>query len=168
MRLLAGMVGLWVAVLPSIAHAACPQELAVYEADNGNLLEFSGNSNAEMGFHQIGLLLQANDDQETPIILDAFVEKTHGLGQAEMIVRYDCPDGDIPLDDLDECTIYQSVVYGADNAGLIGELPAAGKPAAQTIVLPNFTADVWMHPAWKEISGPKRPAEIFQLSGCME
>jgi len=50
----------------------------------------------------------------------------------------------------------------------MGELPAAGKPAAQTIVLPNFTADVWMHPAWKEISGPKRPAEIFQLSGCME
>lgn len=166
MKFLAGMAGFWMAVVPSASLAACPQQLAVYKAANGNLLEFSGNSSAD--FHQIGLLLQTHDEQTPPIILDAFVEKTHGLGQAEMTVRYGCPDGDIPLDDLDDCTIYQSVIYGADSNGLISELPATGKPAAESIVLPNFTADVWMHAAWKETGGPKRPAEVFQLSGCME
>lgn len=148
------------------ALAECPQELAVYEAANGNLLEFSGNSDASMKFHQIGILLQQQEADD--LVLEAFVEKTHGLQQGEMTVRYQCPDGDIPLDDLEKCTIYQSVVYGADRNGILAELPLAGDPAARSIVLPNFTADVWMHEAWSDSIGLKRPAEIFHLSGCLE
>lgn len=147
---------------PLAGHAACPQELAVYAAENGDALEFTGNSDAEFNFHQISILLKDGP------MLDAYVEANFETSAPEMSIQYNCPDGDLTFDDLKSCTVYRNEVFSVSENGERDELPSAGQPAASAILLPDFEKSLWENAAFEGQGPNAKPAETFKLSGCLE
>lgn len=143
--------------------AACPQTLATYEtADGSAALTFVASGQAVAMSHEIRILLA-----DVPPVT-AYVQPSERLGQPEMVLPVNCPEGDVTGAELDACIVYRSVVYARADDGVLMELPAAGEPAAADILLPNFAAAVWQHPAFGADGPRTRPAEIFKLSGCQE
>lgn len=145
------------------ALAACPQELAVYEsADGRTALEFVAGGRAMAMSHEIRILMR------DAVPLTAYVQPGAALGQPEMVLPVDCPEGDVTGEELAACIVYRSVVYAEDAGGGLRELPAAGETAARAVLLPNFAAAVWRHPAFGDDGPEQPPAERFNLAGCQE
>ncbi|MAW89036.1 MAG: hypothetical protein CMJ42_21160 [Phyllobacteriaceae bacterium] len=156
----------WALGLASLAVpalAACPQELAVYEsADGRTALEFVAGGQAMAMSHEIRILIRDG----APVA--AYVQPGAALGQPEMVLPVNCPEGDVTGEELAACIVYRSVVYATDAQGGLRELPAAGETAAQAVLLPNFAASAWRHPAFGDDGPEQPPAEIFRLAGCQE
>ncbi len=152
------------AAQPLPAHAACPQELAVYaDAESGLGLEFRSlaqettvTANAfRVIFPDTGLALEGN------VIWNQGVSRPNG------IVLHDCPEGDATGEEIDACTVWSGVVYTIDNKGTVGFLPPEGESAAEKILLPDFGRAV----RYSTLYGDKTaliPWDVFKLSGCQE
>ena len=145
------------------ALAACPQELAVYESGDGQTaLNFTAGGGAMAMSHEIRILFRGAGP------VTAYVQPGAAFGQPEKVLPVNCPEGDVTGDELAACIVYRSVVHAVDAQGVPGELPAGGEPAAQAVLLPNFAASVWRHPAFGDDGPPEPPAEILMLAGCQE
>ncbi len=163
-HIITGTAVLLGACLPAAAHAACPQELAVYSQPHGDAaIDFrpAMRGGAEMAAFRL-LLGQG-------IVLDgSVIRHEQAGGRSYGLVAQDCPHGDATGAELDACIIWQGALYGVDDKGEIGPLPSRGKPAAERLLLADLGPAVGNSRLYAEGGLDRLPWDVFQLSGCQE
>jgi hypothetical protein len=146
------------------ALAACPQELAIYtDRDKVASIEFRPVAlDSAVHAGEFRVLFSQKD-----IVVDGIVLWTEGIPRPTGIVMHNCPEGDVTGEELAACTVWQGVIYAADEAGDIGLLPRHG-PAAKRLLLPDFGPSV-RHSALYGSDGISiAPWDVFEISGCQE
>lgn len=143
------------------AGAACPQALAVYEGTDGaGSLAFTGAGESAAQSVKISF------EDMAPVT--AYLTPSYAFERMEMVLPFDCPEGDVTGEELAACVIYQSAIYAIDDAGAVTGLPDGDQPAAERLLLPNFAGALWDNPQLDGKGSKSRPAEIFELKGCQE
>lgn len=145
------------------AHAACPQELAVYTGQSGTGgLEFVSGSSAVAMSHEVRILV-AND-----LVMTGYVGVTQLRDQSFLLVPHECPDGDVTGEELAQCMVYEDVFYGLNADGVPGKLPLRGEDAAPAILLPGFLQQLEAQNDRFGADAVASASEVFKLSGCQE
>src|SRR5882757_11527679 len=111
--------------ISSAAHAACPIQLAVYgEARSGAEIDFTPTGTSATITNTFRMILDNN------VVLDGIAMWTEGsAGRPHGSLMYKCPTGDVTGDELAACTLWEGVIYSADDKGNIALLPAEGADA---------------------------------------
>lgn len=144
------------------AFAACPIELAVYgDAQSGAAIDFRPNGEAAAVTNAFRLLLDSD------LALDGIVMWTEEPARPTGLLMHKCPEGDVTGEELQQCTLWQGVIYAADAAGKVGLLPAEGAPAPQNLILADLGAAL-RHSAVYGTAFSKAPFDVFALQGCQE
>ncbi|MCB1444600.1 MAG: hypothetical protein KDJ87_02055 [Rhizobiaceae bacterium] len=160
-------------VLPSVlffaasaasASAAieCRQENAIYgDRDGAYELRFEAvDSEAANSSYQLRVSVK-----NTGIELTGFVMETEPVNRPSGILFHDCPDGDTTGEEIARCTVWQGVIYSA-NEGRIDLLPVAGAPAARDILLPGLALSLLDSTAWGDGKATVVPWDVLSLKGC--
>ncbi|MGB7433087.1 MAG: hypothetical protein WA921_11530 [Ahrensia sp.] len=148
---------------PIAAHAACPQELAIYTSQSGTSgLEFVAGSDAVAMSHEVRLLVA--DD----LVMTGYVGVTQVRDQSFLLVPHECPDGDVTGEELAQCMVYEDVFYAIGDDGVPGRLPLRGEDAAPGILLPGFLQQLEAQAERLGADAVAAASEVFQLSGCQE
>jgi len=144
------------------ANAACPIELAVYgDRDGVAGIDFRPAANQAT----VTNAFRMNLDNGT--VLDGIVMWSEGTERPYGSLTYDCPEGDVTGAELEACTVWEGVIYTADEAGAVGLLPKAGD-APKTLVLPDLGPSLRLSAAYGEGGFSKVPWDVFALRGCQE
>ena len=157
--LLAGMP------LATTAHAACPQELAVYSERTGSAsIDFRpAPPTAAVHTAEFRVVFAQNG-----VVLDGIVMQTETVTRPYGLAMHDCPEGDVTGQELAACTVWQGILYAVGQDGTIGLLPAQGEAAAAQLLLPDFGPSVRHSKIFGEGGVSMIPWDAFSLSGCQE
>ena len=163
------MIGLVAASLAltsanSAAHAACPIQLAVYgEVQSGAEIDFTPTGSSATITNSFRMILDNNT------VLDGIAMWTEGsAARPHGSLMYKCPTGDVTGEELAACTVWEGVIYSADDKGTIGLLPAEGADAPKSLILPDLGPSLEMSAAYSPAGFSKVPWDIFVLKGCQE
>lgn len=149
---------------PAMAQAACPIELATY-ADRDKVAELNfrpipdGSATTSNSFRMI---LPQN------VVLDGFVQWTVGTPRAYATLHYNCPTGDVTGEEYDACTVWQGVVYTADDKGVIDLIPAQGAAAPKQLIFSDLGPALAIYDGFVDKPLAKAPWDVFEVSGCQE
>ncbi|RWE15074.1 MAG: hypothetical protein EOS61_10940, partial [Mesorhizobium sp.] len=100
----------------SAAQAACPIQLAVYgEAKSGAEIDFTPTGTSATITNTFRMILDNNT------VLDGIAMWTEGnAGRPHGSLMYKCPTGDVTGEELAACTVWEGVIYSADEKGSVG------------------------------------------------
>jgi len=159
-----GFVAGCLALASSGAHAACPIQLAVYgEARSGAEIDFTPTGTSATITNTFRMILDNN------VVLDGIAMWTEGAaGRPHGSLMYKCPNGDVTGDELAACTLWEGVIYSADDKGVAGLLPAEGVEAPQNLIFPDLGPALERSTAHGAGGFTKVPWDIFVLKGCQE
>ncbi|WP_245494285.1 MULTISPECIES: hypothetical protein [unclassified Mesorhizobium] len=145
------------------ANAACPIQLAVYgEEKSGAEIDFTSTGTSATITNTFRMILDNN------VVLDGIVMWTDGVARPHGSLMYKCPTGDVTGDELAACTVWEGVVYSADDKGNIALLPAEGTEAPKSLIFPDLGASLQMSAAYGPDGFSKVPWDVFLLKGCQE
>lgn len=163
---LAGPVVLVAGILAPVANAqaACPIELAVYgHAQSGAEIDFTPTGNSATVTNTFRLILDNN------VVLNGIVMWTQDVSRPNGALMYKCPEGDVTGEELAACTLWNGVIYTADDKGAVGLLPAEGVEAPKTLILPDLGPVLRQSRAYGGGTGfSKVPSDVFSMKGCQE
>jgi hypothetical protein len=143
------------------AAADCAIERAIYEDMEGAArIEFFATGTAATVTNSFRMLL---DDT---IVLDGIVQWTDEVPRPNGKLMYQCPDGDVTGPEYEICTVWQGVIYTADETGNIGLLPAEGVGAPAKLIFPDLGHALRMSSAYGATGFTKTPWDVFQQKGC--
>jgi hypothetical protein len=149
------------AALP--AHAACPIELAVYgDRDGAAGIDFRPTGQSAVVTNSFKMVL------DNGVMLDGLVMWSDGVARPYASLMYDCPAGDVTGEELEACTLWEGVVYAADETGKVSLLPGERQDAPQTLVFPDLGPALKQSSAYGEGGFSKLPWDVFALKGCQE
>jgi len=147
----------------SAAYAACPIELAVYgDAQSGSEIDFTPTGTSAVVTNSYRMILDNN------VVLNGIVMWSSGEARPNGSLMYKCPEGDVTGGELAACTLWNGVIYTADNKGAIGLLPAQGVDAPKTLILPDLGPSLRHSLAYGGSGFSKVPSDVFTLKGCQE
>jgi hypothetical protein len=150
------------------AQAACWQELATYKdaAAQGELKFLPPESDADSSLARFTITFPENNVVLDGVVMDAGEPFFRPLA----IVMHKCPTGDATGAEIDACTVWQGIAYGIDALGNVSYLAALneGQEAANTLLLPDFSAAVRMSSAWGAKGLSTAPKDDFKQSACLE
>ena len=150
-------------MIPAAAHAACPLALAVYgDAESEAGIDFRPTTDSATVTNSFKMML------DNGVVLDGIVMWTDGVARPHGSLMYKCPTGDVTGDELAACTVWEGVVYSADDKGSIGLLPAEGVEAPKTLILPDLGQSLRQSSAYGGNGFSKVPWDVFALKGCQE
>lgn len=149
------------ALAASTAHAACPQELAVYtEPGSGASLEFRSDAGGSfMASHGFRLVIKDGP------VLDGYVIWNNGVSRANGTLVLDCPEGDVTGEELDACTYWDGIVYTVAGDGKVAMIGDGA--AAPVILMPDVSRALY----YSNLNDGKASLpqfDAFELSGCQE
>ncbi|TIV40741.1 MAG: hypothetical protein E5V99_02840, partial [Mesorhizobium sp.] len=100
-------------MVPSAAQAACPIQLAVYgEAQSGAEIDFTPAGSSATITNAFRMILDNN------VVLDGIAMWTEGsAARPHGSLMYKCPTGDVTGEELAACTVWEGVIYSADEKG---------------------------------------------------
>ena len=152
------------AAVSSAAQAACPIQLAVYgEAQSGAEIDFTPTGASPTITNTFRVILDNNT------VLDGIAMWTEGsAARPHGSLMYKCPTGDVTGEELAACTVWEGVIYSADEKGAVGLLPAEGADAPKTLIFPDLGPSLEMSAAYGPAGFSKVPWDIFVLKGCQE
>ncbi len=146
------------------ASAACMQNRAAYsDKDQNYTLTFSPvQKDDEQSGNSFTII--ANDKPEFK--LQGTVQWTDGAARPTAIITYNCAGDDNAEDEIDDCTIWQGVVYALKDGADAEFLPRNDEPAAAAILLPDFVSMLDSYDF-----GTAKPAEplnweVFRFKAC--
>lgn len=159
----AAVLAAGVAQTGSAAFAACPLELAVYgDAEGSAEIDFRPTGGSAVVTNTFKMVLD-ND-----VVLDGIVMWTQGVARPHGSLMYKCPTGDVTGDELAACTLWEGVVYSADDKGNVALLPAEGVDAPKTLIFPDLGPSLQRSTAYGANGFSKVPWDVFSLKGCQE
>jgi hypothetical protein len=145
------------------AHAACPLSLAVYsDAESEAGIDFRPTMGAATVTNSFKMVLDKG------VVLDGIVMWTDGISRPHGSLMYQCPTGDVTGDELAACTVWQGVVYSADDKGNIALLASEGTVAPTSLIFPDLGPSLQMSSAFGANGFSKVPWDVFLLTGCQE
>lgn len=165
-RYLAAILIASVSLIASPAFAACTQDRAVYtDKDDAYTLTFKSvpedQPTASSNEFQIAM-------SDSDLKLDGVVMWTEGdVARPNGIVMYKCPDGDVTGEELAACTVWEGVIYALTEGADADLLPKAKEPAAQALLLPDFSSA--MSGFNFKLAKPIEtfPWEVFRFKECV-
>ena len=156
---LAGVAFASLAALP--AFAECAIERATYEDIEGAArIEFFSTGSAATVTNSFRMLLD-ND-----VVLDGIVQWTDEVPRPNGKLMYQCPEGDVTGPEYEICTVWQGVIYTADETGNIELLPAEGGDAPPKLIFPDLGHALRMSSAYGANGFTKTPWDVFEQKGC--
>jgi hypothetical protein len=163
---LIGLIGgsLVLLAVTVVARAACPIELAVYrEAQSGSEIDFAPTGTLAAVTNSFRLILD-ND-----VVLDGIAMWSDGpAARPHGSLMYKCPTGDVTGEELAACTLWEGVIYSADDKGAVGLLPAEGTEAPRSLIFPDLGPSLDMSTAHGGSGFAKVPSDVFTMKGCQE
>jgi len=102
------------------------------------------------------------------VVLNGIVMWSSGEARPNGSLMYKCPEGDVTGGELAACTLWNGVIYTADDKGAIGLLPAQGVDAPKTLILPDLGPSLRHSLAYGGGGFSKVPWDVFTLKGCQE
>ena len=151
------------AMIPATAIAACPIELAVYgDSQSGSEIDFTPTGTSATVTNTFRMVLDNN------VVLNGIVMWSSGEARPNGSLMYKCPEGDVTGGELAACTLWNGVIYTADDKGAIGLLPAQGVDAPKTLILPDLRPSLRHSLAYGGSGFSKVPSDVFTLKGCQE
>ncbi|MBX3568854.1 MAG: hypothetical protein KF914_12405 [Rhizobiaceae bacterium] len=137
-------------------------ELAVYtDRDNIASLDFRPTDGAAAVTNRFRMAIGGT-------VLDGMVMWSQGVQRPNGMLTLDCPDGDVTGPEYEACTLWQGVIYGVDDKGEVGLLPAQGTAAPPRLIFPDLAYGL---AAGEDKPGGRfaaLPWDVFSLSGCQE
>jgi len=156
---LASLAGLLSACMP--AFADCTIERATYtDTDGVARIEFRPGDNAATVTNTFKMLLDNN------VVLDGVVQWSQGVSRPYGMLMYKCPEGDVTGPELEQCTVWQGVIYTADETGNVALLPAEGLAAPRKLILADLGPSLRMSAAYGVNGFAKLPSDVFEQKGC--
>jgi hypothetical protein len=149
------------ATTPSLA--ACPIELSVYgDRDGVAEIDFTQDQKGAVVTNTFRMLLDKD------IVLDGIVMWTEDVARPNGMLMHECPKGDVTGAELAVCTVWQGVIYTADDKGNVDLLPAEGADAPATLIFPGLGPALKSSAAFDPEGLAKAPWDVFALKGCQE
>ena len=102
------------------------------------------------------------------IVLEGIVIWDNEGARPDAVVMHDCPEGDVTGAELEDCTIWQNVIYAVAGDGSVGLLPGETEPAAESLLLPDFGRALRYSSLFEEDAKASIPSDVFALAGCQE
>lgn len=157
------LMALATAVVSLPAHAACPLALAVYgERDDLAGIDFRPNGQSATVTNMFRMWVGNG------IQLDGIVMWTDEAPRPVAMLQHECPEGDVTGEELAACTLWQGVVYTADDKGNIGLLPRHGETAPAKLIFPDLGPALRQSALFSTSGFTREPWDVFQLKGCQE
>jgi hypothetical protein len=154
-----------VSLLAAPASAACTQDRAVYtDRDDTYTLTFKHVPEDQPVMTSNEFTIQLN---ESDVKLDGVVMWNEGVARPNGIVMYKCPSGDVTGDELQACTVWQGVIYALKEGADADLLPKAKEPAAQALLLPDFSSSMSGFNFKLEKPIETFPWEVFRFKECV-
>ncbi|MFD1199013.1 hypothetical protein ACFQ3K_11920 [Brucella gallinifaecis] len=158
-----------VTVFSSAVQAACTQNRAIYR-DQGDAYTLTFNeaqSNAlQLSPAPTNEFIITADNKPEFKLSGLVVWPEEGIARPYAIITYNCKNGGTDPEDLDDCSLWQSVVYALKEGAEADVLPKADEPAAQAILFPDLASalDGYDFGAAK----PEKPLqfETFRFKAC--
>lgn len=165
--LLAGAVA-----APSSALAACMQNRAVYtDRDDNYTLTFRPEEPNDLKFTPAPtneFTIVANDKPEFKLTGLVVWPEEEEVKRPLGMVMYNCAGDGASSDELEDCSIWQGVIYALKETAEAEPLPKAEEPAAQAVLFPDLLGalDIYDFGAAK----PEKPLtwEAFRFKTCMQ
>lgn len=151
-------------VSTAIASAACTQNRAIYSDNNQNYtLTFSPSHKEE---EQTGNSFTIIANEKPEFKLQGIVQWTEAVSRPSATITYNCAGGDVAEDEIDDCTIWQGVVYALKDSADAELLPRNDEPAAAALLFPDFVSMLDSYDF-----GAAKPAEplnwdVFRFKAC--
>lgn len=143
------------------AQAACPIERATYADMEGVArLEFKKTDGAATVTNRFSMLLDNN------VVLDGIVQWSDRVPRPNGQLGYKCPVGDATGEELARCTVWQGVIYTADEMGNVELLPAEGVEAPKKLIFPDLGYSLRMSSAYGANGFSQTPWDVFEQRGC--
>lgn len=156
------MAGLLQATFSFPVQAACPIELAVYgEKNQAAEIDFRPATDAATVTNSFQMVIGN-------FVLDGFVQWTEGESRPYGTLHYSCPTGDVTGEEYAACTVWQGVIYTANEQGVIDLLPAPGAPAPKRLILADLGPSLKAATAFGPTGLTKIPFDVFEMKGCQE
>lgn len=153
-----------VAVSSASASAACMQNRAIYTDNSQNYtLTFSPAANQdEQSTNSFTIIA----NQKPEFKLQGNVQWTDGISRPNAMITYNCTNDENAEDEIDDCTIWQGVVYALKDGADAELLPRNDEPAAAALLFPDFVSMLDSYDF-----GPAKPDEplkweVFRFKAC--
>lgn len=156
-------------VFSTAVQAACTQNRAIYrDRDDAYTLTFRPEQPNDLKMTPAPtneFTITANDKPEFKLT-GMVIWPEEGVARPYALITFNCKEGSTDPEDLDDCSIWQSVVYGLKESAEAEVLPKAEEPAAQAVLFPDLVTalDGYDFGAAK----PEKPLqwEVFRFQGC--
>lgn len=152
------------AVSTAAAQAACMQNRSIYSDSNQNYtLTFSPSQKTDDQSSNSFTII-ANTKPEFK--LQGNVQWTEGVSRPTAMITYNCASDEMAEDEIDDCTIWQGVVYALKDGADAELLPRNDEPAAAALLFPDFVSMLDSYDF-----GAAKPAEplnweVFRFKAC--
>lgn len=145
----------------SPSFADCAIERATYaDMEGAARIEFFPTGGAATVTNSFRMRLDNN------VVLDGIVQWTDEVPRPNGKLMYQCPEGDVTGPEYDRCTVWQGVIYTADETGNIELLPAEGVGAPPKLIFPDLGYALRMSSAYGANGFTKTPWDVFEQKGC--
>ncbi len=149
-------------ILPGFA---CQQAQAGYsDAAHSLSLQFHPIEGANVVTSNEFRIVTGNPD----VVLEGIVIWDNEGARPDAVVMHNCPEGDVTGVELENCTIWQNVIYAVASDGSVSLLPGETEQAAKTLLLPDFGRALRYSSLFDEDSEVSIPSDVFALAGCQE
>lgn len=102
------------------------------------------------------------------VVLEGIVIWDNAGARPDAVVMHNCPEGDVTGVELEDCTIWQNVIYSVAADGTVGLLPGETDQAAKSLLLPDFGRAFRYSSLFDEDAEVSIPSDVFALTGCRE
>lgn len=123
-------------------------------------LEFAPTDGAATVTNRFKMLLDNN------VVLDGIVQWSDRVPRPNGQLTYKCPVGDATGEELDRCTVWQGVIYTADETGNVELLPAEGVDAPKKLIFPDLGYSLRLSSAYGANGFSQTPWDVFEQRGC--
>ncbi|WP_271897670.1 hypothetical protein [Candidatus Phyllobacterium onerii] len=153
------------ALFAAPASAACTQDRAIYtDRDDAYTLRFKHVPEDQPVMTSNEFSIEMNDSD---LKLDGVVMWNEGIARPNGIIMYKCPTGDVTGDELQACTVWRGVIYALKEGADADLLPQAKEPAAQALLLPDFSSSMSSFNFKLEKPIETFPWEVFRFKECV-
>lgn len=161
---LAAILATSVSLLATPAFAACTQDRAVYtDRDDDYTLTFKRvPEDAPAAANEFSIQMNESD-----LKLDGVVAWSEGVARPNATVTYKCAARGTTDEELEACTVWQGVVYALTEGADADLLPRAKEPAAQALLLPDFSSAMSGYNFNLDKPIEAFPWEVFRFKECV-
>lgn len=169
LRMTSALVLAGAIAMPASAFAACTQNRAIYTDHNDNFtLSFRPETPSDLKLTPSPtneFTITANDKPEYKLS-GLVIWPEEGVARPTALVMYNCTGDGSNAEDLDDCSIWQGVVYALKDGADAGLLPKAEDPAAQAVLFPDLIGALETYDFGA--AKPEKPLdwEVFRFKQC--